>query len=121
MAHDARVDSDRDPALRRNEPRAMDALIAPEGSLEILSRVEASNVREGGEGGLYELCRECSLAVLNAGATDDDVRKILSRHEAFQIAVVQHEGGVGLGPRDAPDIAFSGKQMMRGTPEHRLA
>ena len=43
----------------------MDALIAPEGSLEILSRVEASKLRDAGEGGLYELWRQCSLAVLN--------------------------------------------------------
>ena len=47
----------------------MDALIAPEGSLEILSRVEASQLRDAGEGGLYELWRQCSLAVLNSGAT----------------------------------------------------
>ena len=59
----------------------MDALIAPEGSLEILSRVEASQLRDAGGGGLYELWRQCSLAVLNSGASDDDVRKILSRHE----------------------------------------
>jgi predicted Rossmann-fold nucleotide-binding protein len=99
----------------------MDALIAPEGSLEILSRVEASKLRDAGEGGLYELWRQCSLAVLNSGATDDDVRKILSRHEAFQIAVVQHEGGVGLELKSAPDIAFVGKQMIRGIREHLFA
>ena len=51
----------------------MDAVIAPEGSLEILSRVETSLLRDAGEGGLYELWRQCSLAVLNSGASDDDV------------------------------------------------
>ncbi len=45
----------------------MDALIAPEGSLEILSRAEANRLRDAGEGGLYELWRQCSLAVLNSG------------------------------------------------------
>jgi predicted Rossmann-fold nucleotide-binding protein len=96
----------------------MDALIAPEGSLEILSRVEANQLRDAGEGGLYELWRQCSLAVLNSGASDDDVRKILSRHETFRIAVVQHEGGIALELKNAPDIAFVGKQMIRGTREH---
>ena len=96
----------------------MDALIAPEGSLEILSRVEANQLRDAGEGGLYELWRQCSLAVLNSGATDDDVRKILSRHESFRIAVVQYEGGIALELKSAPDIAFVGKQMIRGTREH---
>jgi pyrimidine/purine-5'-nucleotide nucleosidase len=99
----------------------MDALIAPEGSLEILSRAEANRLRDAGEGGLYELWRQCSLAVLNSGATDDDVRKILSRHEAFRIAVVQYEGGVALELKNAPDIAFVGKQMIRGIREHLFA
>jgi predicted Rossmann-fold nucleotide-binding protein len=96
----------------------MDALIAPEGSLEILSRVEASQLRDAGEGGLYELWRQCSLAVLNSGASIDDVRKILSRHESFRIAVVQYEGGIALELKNAPDIAFVGRQMIRGIREH---
>jgi pyrimidine/purine-5'-nucleotide nucleosidase len=99
----------------------MDVLIAPEGSLEILSRTEASRLRGAGEGGLYELWRQCSLAVLNSGASDDDVRKILSRHETFSIAVVQYEGGVGLQLKNAPDIAFVGNQMIRGIREHLFA
>jgi predicted Rossmann-fold nucleotide-binding protein len=96
----------------------MDALIAPEGSLEMLSRVEASRLRDAGGGGLYELWRQCSLAVLNSGASDDDVRKILSRHERFRIAVVEYEGGVALELKNAPDMAFVGTEMIRGTREH---
>jgi predicted Rossmann-fold nucleotide-binding protein len=99
----------------------MDALIAPEGSLEILSQVETSQLRDAGEGGLYELWRQCSLAVLNSGASDDDVRKILSRHENFRIAVVQYEGGIALELKNAPDIAFVGTQMIRGIREHLFA
>jgi predicted Rossmann-fold nucleotide-binding protein len=99
----------------------MDALIAPEGSLEILSRVETNQLRDAGEGGLYELWRQCSLAVLNSGASDDDVRRILSRHENFRIAVVQYEGGIALELKHAPDIAFVGKQMIRGIREHLFA
>ena len=99
----------------------MDALIAPEGSLEILSQIETSQLRDAGEGGLYELWRQCSLAVLNSGASDDDVRKILSRHENFRIAVVQYEGGIALELKNAPDIAFVGTQMIRGIREHLFA
>jgi hypothetical protein len=99
----------------------MDALIAPEGSLEVLSRHETNQLRDAGEGGLYELWRQCSLAVLNSGASDDDVRKILSRHEAFRIAVVEYEGGIAIELRNAPDIAFVGTQMIRGIREHLFA
>ena len=99
----------------------MDALIAPEGSLEILSQVEANQLRDAGGGGLYELWRQCSLAVLNSGASDDDVRKILSRHEDFSIAVIQYEGGIALELKNAPDIAFVGTEMIRGIREHLFA
>jgi predicted Rossmann-fold nucleotide-binding protein len=99
----------------------MDALIAPEGTLEILSRVEALQLRDAGGGGLYELWRQCSLAVLNSGASEDDVRKILHRHENFSIAVVQFEGGVALELKNAPDIAFVGTEMIRGIREHLFA
>jgi hypothetical protein len=99
----------------------MDALIAPEGSFEVLSRHETHRLRDAGGGGLYELWRQCSLAVLNSGASDDDVRKILSRHEAFRIAVVEYEGGVAIELKNAPDIAFVGRQMIRGIREHLFA
>ncbi|HVY66280.1 MAG TPA: nucleotide 5'-monophosphate nucleosidase PpnN [Gammaproteobacteria bacterium] len=99
----------------------MDALIAPEGSLEILSRAETSQLREAGEGSLYELWRQCSLAVLNSGAYDDDVRQLLRRYESFRIAVLQYEGGIAIELRNAPDIAFVGKEMIRGIREHLFA
>jgi hypothetical protein len=99
----------------------MDALIAPEGSLEILSRTEANQLCDAGGGGLYELWRQCSLAVLNSGSSEDDVRKILSRHENFSIAVVQHEGGIALELKNAPDVAFVGTEMIRGIREHLFA
>jgi predicted Rossmann-fold nucleotide-binding protein len=99
----------------------MDALIAPEGSLEILSQVEAGQLRDAGGSRLYELWRQCSLAVLNSGASDDDVRKILSRHENFSIAVVQYEGGIALELKNAPDLAFVGTEMVRGIREHLFA
>lgn len=99
----------------------MDALIAPEGSLEILSRAETNQLRDAGEGGLYDLWRQCSLAVLNSGSPDDDVRQLLRRYQSFRIAVVQYEGGIALELKNAPDAAFVGKQMIRGIREHLFA
>jgi pyrimidine/purine-5'-nucleotide nucleosidase len=59
--------------------------------------------------------------VLNSGASDDDVRRILSRHENFRIAVIQYEGGVAIELKNAPDQAFVGAQMIRGIREHLFA
>ncbi|HEY8519595.1 MAG TPA: nucleotide 5'-monophosphate nucleosidase PpnN [Gammaproteobacteria bacterium] len=99
----------------------MDARIAPQGSLEILSRLEANRLRDAGEGGLYELWRQCSLAVLLSGAQEDDVRKVLSRHEDFRISIAQQEGGIVLELFNAPDNAFVGTKMIRGIQEHLFA
>jgi predicted Rossmann-fold nucleotide-binding protein len=99
----------------------MDVLIAPEGSLEILSRLEVNQLRGAGSSGLFDLWRQCSLAILNSGAQDDDVRRILSRHENFKIEIVEHEGGIALDLRNAPDIAFVGTRMIRGIREHLFA
>jgi predicted Rossmann-fold nucleotide-binding protein len=95
----------------------MDARIAPEGSLEILSRREMSQLRDSGEGGLYEIWRQCSLAVLNSGAEEDDVRKILRRYESFRIAIVPRHWGIELDLENAPDSAFVDGKMIRGTRE----
>lgn len=95
----------------------MDARITPEGSLEILSRSEVAQLRDTGEGGLYELWRQCSLAVLNAGAESDDVREIFSRNQDFRIAIVQQERGMELALENAPESAFVDGEMIRGIRE----
>jgi len=99
----------------------MDARIAPEGSLEILSRDEIRRLSDHREGGLYDLWRKCSLAILNSDSEEDDVRKILSRNQKFEIAVVQQDRGVALDLKNAPDSAFVDGQMIRGTREQLFA
>ena len=95
----------------------MDICISPEGSLEILSRLEVAQLRGTGEGGLYELWRQCSLAILNAGAESDDVRDILYRHRNFDIAIVQQARGMELALTNAPESAFVNGRMIRGIRE----
>lgn len=99
----------------------MDARIAPEGSMELLSRLEISQLRGAGEGGLHELWRQCSLAVLNAGAEEDDVRKILERNRRFRMSIVQLDSGIALELENAPDSAFVDGEMIRGVREHLFA
>jgi len=95
----------------------MDARIAPEGSLEILTPAEVGRLRSRGAGGLYETWRQCSLAVLNSGAEEDDVRKILSRYKDFRMTIVQRQWGMELELENAPDSAFVDGKMIRGIRE----
>jgi hypothetical protein len=96
----------------------MDARIAPEGSFQFLSRLEVAKLRDAGAGGLYDLWRQCSLAVLNSGAEEDDVKKILSRNQDFSISIAEQAGGIALDVRNAPNSAFVDGQMIRGIREH---
>ena len=95
----------------------MDARVTPEGSLEILSRAEVVQLRDTGEGGLYELWRQCSHAVLYSGAESDNVKDIRHRIQDFRISIVQQERGIELALENAPESAFVDGQMIRGIRE----
>jgi predicted Rossmann-fold nucleotide-binding protein len=99
----------------------LDARIAPEGSLNILSRREIGRLLDAGAGGLYGLWRQCSLAVLNAGTTEDDIGTILKRNPGFRIAIVQEEGEIALALEHAPESAFVDGQMIRGVRDQLFA
>lgn len=99
----------------------MDARIAPQGSLEILSRHEVTKLSDSRREHLQDLWRKCSLAILNSGAEEDDVRKILTRNRDFRISVVQQDRGVALELENAPSSAFVNGQMIRGMREQLFA
>ena len=94
------------------------ALIQPEGSMEILSKLEIAKLRDTSESGLHELYRRCSLAVLNSGGAEDDSCAVLDHYKNFDIRVVQQERGVQLEVIDAPASAFVDGEMIRGIREN---
>jgi len=93
----------------------IDAIISPEGRLEVLSQVEVSKLLEGG---LYQLFRNCSLAVLNSGGHTDDGKELLERYRDFDIRVIQEERGIKLELQNAPANAFVDGKIIRGIKEH---
>ena len=95
----------------------LDANVAPEGSLELLSRDEVDRLRDHGEGGLYALLRRCALAVLTSGSLVDDVRRVLDENRDFDISIIQQDRGVRLALRNAPRSAFVDGRMIRGIRE----
>ncbi|MEK6749673.1 MAG: nucleotide 5'-monophosphate nucleosidase PpnN, partial [Pseudomonadota bacterium] len=99
----------------------VDARVAPEGRMEILSRLEVGKLLDTSRGGLHELFRNCSLAVLNCGNELDDGKELLERYRAFDIRVVSEERGIQLEVRGAPSTAFVDGQMIKGIGEHLFA
>jgi predicted Rossmann-fold nucleotide-binding protein len=99
----------------------VDARVLPEGRMELLSRSEVSKLLDTSRGGLYELFRNCSLAVLNSGNEVDDGKELLERYRSFEIRVLQEERGIQLELKGAPATAFVDGQIIKGIGEHLFA
>jgi predicted Rossmann-fold nucleotide-binding protein len=99
----------------------VDAIISPEGRLEILSRAEVSKLLDASKGGLYNLFRNCSLAVLNSGSQLDDGKELLERYKSFEIRIIQEERGIKLELTGAPALAFVDGKIIKGISEHLFA
>jgi predicted Rossmann-fold nucleotide-binding protein len=99
----------------------VDTLISPEGRLEVLSKAEVVKLLDSGQGGLYQIFRNCALAVLNCGSSIDDGKELLERYQSFDISIVQRERGIKLDIKGAPAIAFVDGKMIKGIHEHLFA
>jgi predicted Rossmann-fold nucleotide-binding protein len=99
----------------------IDAVVNPEGSLEILSQREVYELVDTRNLSLYETFRRCCLAVLNCGNDEDDTRAVLETHSAFNVRLVQKERGVAIEIFNAPLEAFVDGKMVRGIREHLFA
>ncbi len=82
--------------------------------MDVLSQREVALLKMTGHGGLHELFRRCSLAVLISGSYQDDPQEILARHRDFDINVVQQDRGIKLEVVNAPREAFVDGQMIDG-------
>ncbi|MFC0134454.1 LOG family protein [Massilia eurypsychrophila] len=99
----------------------VDTLISPEGRLEVLSKAEVTKLLDTSQGGLYQVFRNCALAVLNCGSSIDDGKELLERYKSFDISIVQRERGIKLDIKGAPAIAFVDGKMIKGIHEHLFA
>jgi predicted Rossmann-fold nucleotide-binding protein len=103
------------------EHDVVDTLISPEGQMEVLSKAEVNKLLDTSQGGLYNIFRNCALAVLNCGSTIDDGKELLERYKSFEISIVQRERGIKLDIKGAPAIAFVDGKMIKGIHEHLFA
>jgi predicted Rossmann-fold nucleotide-binding protein len=99
----------------------VDAQISPEGRMEILSKAEVNKLLDTSQGGLYNIFRNCSLAVLNCGSGLDDGKELLERYKSFDISIIQRERGIKLDVKSAPAKAFVDGKMIKGIHEHLFA
>lgn len=87
--------------------------ISPLGSMDLLSQLEVNMLERTASSDLYQLFRNCSLAVLNSGSQTDDSHELLSRFANFDINVLRRERGVKLELINPPADAFVDGELIR--------
>jgi predicted Rossmann-fold nucleotide-binding protein len=102
-------------------PTGINARVAPEGRLELLSQEEVNRLRDASRNRMYDLMWRCAFAVLNSGAETDDSKRLLERARAFDIGVLQRERGIKIELTNAPPQAFVDGEMIRGIKDHLFA
>lgn len=92
--------------------------------MDMLSQLEVDMLKRTASSDLYQLFRNCSLAVLNSGSLTDNSKELLSRFENFEINVLRRERGVKLELINPPEDAFVDGRIIRfpaGQPVRRAA
>jgi predicted Rossmann-fold nucleotide-binding protein len=96
----------------------MHTQINPVGKMNLLSQAEVDHLQQSATSELYNLFRNCSLAVLNAGSHTDNAEDIYQQFQDFQIQVLRRERGVKLALDNPPKHAFVDGVIIKGIQEH---
>ena len=99
----------------------MHTQINPVGKMNLLSQAEVDDLQHSASSELYNLYRNCSLAVLNAGSHTDNAEDIYQQYTDFKIKVLRRERGVKLALDNTPEHAFVDGVIIRGIQEHLSA
>jgi len=95
----------------------MQTQINPVGNMNLLSQAEIEQLQQSATSKIYQLYRNCSLAVLNAGSHTDDAEAIYKKFQDFQIQVLRRERGVKLALANPPTDAFVDGKIIKGIQE----
>ncbi|MCH1920464.1 nucleotide 5'-monophosphate nucleosidase PpnN [Shewanella sp. A3A] len=95
--------------------------ISPRGSMDQLSQLEVDSLKQGASSELYQLYRNCSLAVLSSGAQTDDAKSLFAMYSDFAINILRRERGIKLELVNPPASAFVDEQIIIGIQEHLFA
>ncbi len=95
--------------------------ISPVGSMALLSQLEVNQLKHSASCDIYQLLRNCSLAVLNSGSHTDSSKEILEKYKTFAINVLRQERGIKIELQHPPEEAFIDGELIKGIQEHLFA
>lgn len=93
----------------------------PIGSMSQLSQLEVNSLSKSANGELYQVFRNCCLAVLYSGAEIDNCENIFEPHHDFDIKLISRERGVKIELINPPPQAFVDGKLIKGVHEHIFA
>lgn len=96
-------------------------VVWPLGSMALLTQMEADRISLKSQGELYDLYRNCSLAVLNSGNLTDNSKELLDNYQNFEIDVVRNERGLKLELINPPESAIVDGQVIKTLQRHLYA
>jgi len=93
--------------------------INPTGSMDLLSQLEVERLKKtASSGNLYELYRNCTLAVLNSGSHTDSSKELLDKYQSFDVNVLRRERGMKLELINPPEHAFVDGDIIKSIQEN---
>ncbi len=93
----------------------------PSGAMALLTQKEADSISLSSRGELYDLYRNCSLAVLNSGNLTDNSKELLDNYENFEINVLRNERGLKIELINPPDSAVVDGRIVKTLRNHLYA
>lgn len=92
--------------------------VSPAGSMDLLSQLEVERLKKTASSDLYQLYRNCTLAVLNSGSHTDNSKELLDFYKNFDVTVLRRERGIKLELTNPPEHAFVDGHIIKGIQEH---
>lgn len=99
----------------------MRVLLNPLNGMNLLSQKEVEQLKKSSNSNLYNLFRNCALAVLNVGAESDDSAATLEQYKDFEINLLSRERGIKIELINPPKSAFVDGKIITGIQEHLQA
>ena len=93
----------------------------PVGWMSQLSQLEMNLLEQSTTDDMYQIFRNCCLAVLNAGIEQDDAEALFERYKDFGVKLVRKERGVKIELVNPPQSAFVDGKLIAGVHENLFA
>ena len=90
----------------------------PVGWMSQLSQIEVAQLQDSANSELYNMFRNCCLAVLNSGVDEDDYEVLFAPYKNFDIKLIRRERGVKIELINPPKVAFVDGKLITGVHEH---